>query len=244
LVGEVGYPVIAKPDVGVGAARTYRIESDADLDGYIADKPAVDYMVEAAISGDLVSYDGLVDREGRVVFDASISYGVDVLAAVSGADMHYWIDRTIPDDLVELGRHTLAAFRVRERPFHFEYFRQPDGSLVALEVNMRQPGGLTVDMWDYGNDIDFYRAWAEVVTQGSSDVTASRADVVLWAGRKDDRRYRLSPADVARRYKRELILRERVPGVFAAAIGNEGFMLRGPSLEPLRAAAREIQALA
>ncbi len=25
---------------------------------------------------------------------------------------------------------------------------------------MRQPGGLTVDMWNYANDIDFYRAWA------------------------------------------------------------------------------------
>jgi hypothetical protein len=244
FVAEVGYPVIAKPDVGVGAARTYRIESDADLDGYLADKPRVDYMVEAAISGDLISYDGLVDRAGRVVFDASITYGLDVLAAVSGADMHYWIDRTIPDDLVELGRHTLGAFRVRERPFHFEYFRQPDGSLVALEVNMRQPGGLTVDMWDYGNDIDFYRAWAEVVTTGTSDVRASRASVVLWAGRKDDRRYRLAAAAVAKRYRRQLVLHERVPGVFAAAIGNEGFMLRGPRLEPLRDAAREIQALA
>jgi hypothetical protein len=244
LVAEVGYPVIAKPDIGVGAARTYRIENDEDLAGYLADKPAVDYMVEACIEGDLISYDGLVDRTGRVVFDASINYGIDVLAAVSGADMHYWIDRTIPDDLVDLGRHVLAAFGVRERPFHFEFFRQPDGSLVALEVNMRQPGGLTVDMWDYGNDIDFYRAWAEVVTTGTSDVRASRANVVLWAGRKDDRRYRMTPADVARKYKRELILHERVPGVFAAAIGNEGFMLRGPALAPLKAAAREIQALA
>ena len=35
-----------------------------------------------------------------------------------------------------------------------------------------------------------------------------------------------------------------MPTVFAAAIGNEGFMLHGPKLEPLRAAVREIQALA
>ena len=28
-----------------------------------------------------------------------------------------------------------------------------DGDLAALEVNMRQPGGLTVDMWNWANDI-------------------------------------------------------------------------------------------
>jgi hypothetical protein len=244
FVDAVGYPVIAKPDVGVGAARTYRLDSDDDLAGYLEDKPRVDYFLEAFVTGDLISYDGLVDRAGRVVFDASISYGVDVLAAVSGADMHYWIDRTIPDDLAELGRYVLDAFRVRERPFHFEFFRQADGSLVALEVNMRQPGGLTVDMWDYGNDIDFYRAWASVVVQGTVELLPSRANVVLWAGRKDDRVYRLSDAEIVRRYGDRIILHERVPGVFAAAIGAEGWMLKGPELEELRAAARDIQALA
>jgi hypothetical protein len=243
FVDAVGYPVIAKPDVGVGAARTYRLDSDDDLAGYLEDKPRVDYFLEAFVDGDLTSYDGLVDRAGRVVFDASISYGVDVLAAVSGADMHYWIDRTIPDDLVELGQYVLDAFRVRERPFHFEFFRRPDGSLVALEVNMRQPGGLTVDMWDYANDIDFYRAWAEVVVNGTTELSPSRANVVLWAGRKDDRAYRMTDQEIERRFRGRIVLHERVPGVFAAAIGAEGWMLRGPELEELRAAAREIQAL-
>jgi hypothetical protein len=244
FVEAVGYPVIAKPDVGVGAARTYRLDTDDDLAGYLEDKPRVDYFLEAFVTGDLISYDGLVDRAGRVVFDASINYGIDVLAAVSGADMHYWIDRSIPDDLVELGRHILNAFRVRERPFHFEFFREPDGSLVALEVNMRQPGGLTVDMWDYGNDIDFYRAWATVVVNGTVAVEPSRANVILWAGRKDDRVYRLSDTEVRRRFGDRVVLHERVPGVFAAAIGAEGWMLKGPELDELQAAAREIQALA
>ena len=31
FIDEVGYPVIAKPDVGVGASRTYRLENDDDL---------------------------------------------------------------------------------------------------------------------------------------------------------------------------------------------------------------------
>jgi hypothetical protein len=109
---------------------------------------------------------------------------------------------------------------------------------------MRQPGGLTVDMWDYGNDIDFYRAWATVVVNGTVAVEPSRANVILWAGRKDDRVYRLSDTEVRRRFGDRVVLHERVPGVFAAAIGAEGWMLQGPELDELQAAAREIQALA
>jgi len=32
LIAEVGYPVCAKPDNGVGAANTYKLRSDEDLD--------------------------------------------------------------------------------------------------------------------------------------------------------------------------------------------------------------------
>jgi hypothetical protein len=242
FVDEVGFPVIAKPDVGVGAAKTYRIDDPAALAGYLSDRPAVDFIVEEFLLGDLVSYDGLADRDGRVVFDASITYGMSVLDAVSGGDMTYWLDRTIPDDLVAVGRRVAAAFDVRERPFHFEFFRLPDGGLAALEVNMRQPGGLTVDMWNFANDIDFYRAWAQVVVHGTTDLRYDRPHTVLWAGRKRERAYRLSHEEVMDRFRPLIIHHEPVHDVFAAAIGNDGYILRSPDLEPLRSAAREIQA--
>jgi hypothetical protein len=242
FVDEVGFPVIAKPDVGVGAAKTYRIDDAAALAGYLSDRPTVDYILEEFLAGELISYDGLVDRDGRVIFDASITYGMSVLDAVSGGDMAYWLDRVIPDDLVAIGRRVAKAFEVRERPFHFEFFRLPDGALVALEVNMRQPGGLTVDMWNYANNADFYRAWAQVVVHGSAEITNARPHAVLWAGRKRERAYALSHDEVMARFGDVVMHHERVQDIFAAAIGNEGYILRSPDLEPLQAAAREIQA--
>jgi hypothetical protein len=242
FVDEVGFSVIAKPDVGVGAAKTYRIDDAAALAGYLSDHPTVDYILEEFLEGDLISYDGLIDREGRVVFEASITYGMSVLDAVSGGDMAYWLDRTIPADLAGLGRRVAEAFAVRERPFHFEFFRLPDGGLVALEVNMRQPGGLTVDMWNYANDADFYRAWAQVVVHGTTDIPNERPNAVLWAGRKRERSYAMSHEDVMTRFRELIVHHERVQDIFAAAIGNEGYILRSPDLDPLRAAAVEIQA--
>jgi hypothetical protein len=244
ILGQVGYPVIAKPDVGVGAARTYRLANDEDAAAFLADRPRVDYVVEEEIVGQLLSFDGLVDRRGAIVFSSSLVYGVPVLDAVRGADMWYWIERQIAPDLAEVGERLVRAFGVRERPFHFELFRLPDGSLSALEVNMRQPGGITVDMWNWANDIDFYRAWAEVVVRGTTAIRTERPYYCLWAGRKTGKPYRLSHEAVGRRFGDVLVHHERVDDVFAAAIGNLGYVLRGPALEPLVAAAAEIHALA
>jgi hypothetical protein len=243
FIEDVGYPIIAKPDVGVGAARTYRIEGDTDLDGFLADRPPIDYILEEELAGQLLSFDGLVDRSGRILFSSSLVYGISVLEAVRGADMFYWIDREVASDLAELGERIVRAFDVRSRPFHFEFFRQPSGELAALEVNMRQPGGLTVDMWDWANDIDFYRAWADVIVHGTADVATERPFYCLWSGRKTGKTYRLGHEDLLQRFGPMLVHHERVDDVFSAAIGNFGYILRGPELEPLQAASREILAL-
>ena len=244
FVQEVGYPFIAKPDIGVGAARTYVIGNDADLDGFLGDRPPIDYILEEYLEGQLLSFDGLVDRGGQVVYASSLVYGIPVLDSVRGTDMHFWIDRHIPPDLEAVGRRILAAYDLRERPFHFEFFRMPNGTLVALEVNMRQPGGAVVDMWNWAGDIDFFRAWAEVVVHGTTTVSSTKANYVLWSGRKPGRPYRLSHDEVARRFEGLLIHVERVDDVFATAMGSFGYILRDPSLQVLLEASAEILALA
>jgi hypothetical protein len=241
---EVGFPIIAKPDVGVGAARTYRLENETDLDAFLGDRPSIDYMLEEFLEGTLLSYDGLVDRHGEIVFASSLVYGLTVLDAVRGADMYYWIDREIAPDLDDLGHRIVKAFDVRERPFHFEFFRLPDGTLAALEVNMRQPGGLTVDMWNWANDIDFYRAWAEVMVNGTTEVPTTRPWYAMWVGRKAGRTYRMHHDEVVRDFAPALIHHERIDDVFATAIGNYGYILRGAELEPLQTAAHTILAVA
>jgi hypothetical protein len=241
---EVGYPFIAKPDIGVGAARTYVIGNDADLDAFLGVRPPIDYLLEEYLEGQLLSFDGLVDRTGKVVYASSLVYGIPVLESVRGTDMHFWIDRDIPADVEAVGRRIVAAYDLRERPFHFEFFRMPDGTLVALEVNMRQPGGAVVDMWNWAGDVDFFRAWAEVLVTGTTTISSVKPNYVLWSGRKPGRPYRLSHDEVALRYAGTLIHVERVDDVFATAMGSFGYILRGPSLDRLLEASAEILAQA
>jgi biotin carboxylase len=243
FVERVGYPLIAKPDVGVGAARTYVIGNDADLDAFLGDRPGLDYLLEEYLEGELLSYDGLVDRHGQVVYASSLVYGIPVLESVRGNDMYFWIDRGIAEDLEETGRRIVRAYDLRERPFHFEFFRMADGRLVALEVNMRPPGGAVVDMWNWAGDVDFYRAWAEVVVHGTTSIASEKPYYVLWSGRKPGRPYRLGHDELLDRFGDLLIHVERVDDVFATAMGSFGYILRGPTLEVLRQASAEILAL-
>ena len=134
------------------------------------------------------------------------------------------------------------AFDLRERPFHFEMFRTPDRGLVPLEVNMRPPGGLTVDMFNYANDFDFYRQWANMVVHGRFDAVIKRPYACVYVSRRDGVDYALSHDDVLRELSPSLVHETRMDSVFAAAIGDHGYLLRGPELEPLFEAARRIQA--
>ena len=244
FIGEVGYPVVAKPDAGVGATRTYKLETDGDLTRYLAEKLPVDYIVEECLSGTLLTYDGLVDRAGNVIFDASLTYSVGVMESVNDhLDLYYWIPREMPDDVRAAGRAVVAAFGLRERPFHFEFFRVPSGELVPLEVNMRPPGGLTVDMWNWGNEFDFYREWANVLVNGTSAATTTRPYAVLYASRRDGRRYALPHDQLVRELAPLLIHHQRMETVFSGAIGDYGYVLRSPELTPLLEAARTVQAV-
>jgi hypothetical protein len=240
FVEEVGYPFVAKPDVGVGAARTYVIGNDADLDAFLGDRTGIDYILEEYLDGQLVSYDGLVDRDGEIVYSSSLVYGIPVLESVRGKDMHFWIDRHIAPDLDAAGRRIVAAYGVRERPFHFELFRMPGRELVALEVNMRPPGGAVVDMWNWAGDVDFFRAWAEVLVHGSTTISSAKPFYVLWSGRKPGRPYRLTHDEVAARFADLLIHVERVDDVFATAMGAFGYILRHADLDRLLAASAAI----
>ena len=244
FIAEVGLPVVAKPDVGVGAARTYKIENEAEIAAYLADKPPTDYIVEEFVRGELITYDGLAGRDGEIVFDSTFHYSTGVMEVVNAQlDIYYWMPRAIPADVQEVGRAMARAFDLRERPFHFEIFRTPSGALVPLEVNMRPPGGWTVDMWNYSNDFDFYREWANVLVNGTFEATIARPYNVLYASRRDGRSYVMSHDEVLAEFGSLIVHESRMERVLASAMGDHGYVMRSPDLEPLIDAAQRIQAI-
>jgi len=245
LADETGYPIVAKPDVGVGAMATFKIEDEAGLERFFRQKPPVDYIMEEFIRGRIVSFDGLADRDGKLVFWTSHVYSQGIMETVN-EDNHvfYYSVREIPPDLEDAGRRTAKAFGVRGRFFHFEFFRTPpDDAIVALEVNVRPPGGLTTDMFNYANDIDIYEEWANVVVRNRFEAAWSRPFFCGYVGRKNGKVYKHSHAEILAALGGAVVHHEPINSIFRPAIGDYGYLVRSPFEEEILEAARFIHEL-
>lgn len=244
LINETGYPLVAKPDVGVGAASTYKIQTEAELEQFFIDKPPFDYLLEEFIHGDIQTFDGLTDIDGNAVFLNSLVYSAGIMETVL-ADEHiyYYTLRDIPADLEEVGRRVLREFGVSERFFHFEFFRQTGtGGIYALEVNMRPPGGLTLDMFNFACDLDIYDAWASIVAgDGYPYPNYSHKYFCCYVGRKFRRVYAHSHEDVLGYLAEHVVHHEPISGAFSNALGNYGYLIRSVDLNEIVDMAKYIQ---
>ena len=237
-----GFPLVFKPDIGSGARDTFRISTDAELEAALL-LPLDGYIVQPFIEGAIVTFDGLVDREGRVVFCTSHAYDRGIMEVRTGAlDGFYYSLRSIPPALEKVGLRALATFALRRRFFHLEFFSRPDGSYVALEMNVRPPGGFTTDMMNYACDFDVYALWAAVMLGDSlSDFSYERKFHTAHAGRRHERAYEHTPEALLGELGDTLVLVNPIPAAFASTMGNTMYLLRHRALQPLLDAIRRVQ---
>ncbi len=241
FAAETGFPLVAKPDIGVGANATYKLNTEHELDLFLK-KDLKDYILEEFIHGAICTFDGLTDKDGQIVFYTSHIYQRGIMETVNDrSDVYYYSLREIPSDLELVGRKTARAFDVRERFFHFEYFRKPDDTLVALEVNIRPPGGLTTDMMNYANDFDIYREWANVMINNRFDPIVTRPYHCCYASRRFGFHYTHSHEEIIAQHGALIPAHQPILGAWAVALGNHGYLIRSPELEEVLQVAAFIQ---
>ena len=243
FIADVGYPVVAKPDSGVGAADTFKISNQDELNDFFDRKPDIDYFMEEFIEGEIFTFDGLVDQDGTPVFYTSHTYSQGIMETVNEDSLIYYYSlREIPEDLKSAGLRVLKTYGIKERLFHFEFFRSArKGEILGLEVNMRPPGGLTTDMFNFANDIDIYQEWANVVVHNRFTASYSRPYHCCYVSRKFNKQYAHTHEEVLHSCSEKLCFHGDISGVFSAALGNYGYLIRSPDLEEIVAMAQFIQ---
>lgn len=237
LAKKLGFPIIVKPNSGVGASDTYKLKTADELDHFLASRSAyVDYIMEEFVDGDIITFDGLADHDGKIVFYSSLEHSEAVLETVAnGTDMYYFLPREINPELVVLGEKCVSAFNIKERFFHFEFFRiKETGEIIPLEVNCRPPGGLTIDMWNYANDFDIFKEYVNVVKENHFKAESKRPYNVFYISRRDDMNYKHSLDEVRQYFGQHLVSIASVPGVFSAIMGKDGIIGRCPERETMR----------
>lgn len=240
---EVGYPLVLKPNVGVGASHTYRINDAEQLHRIWHANADHENILEEYIAGKICSYDGLTDREGNIVWQGAMIYSNGVMEVVN-EDLHvyYYTLRKIPEALERMGRELVKAYDVRERFFHFEFFQQPEThDYIALEVNMRPAGGPSLDMYNFSANIDLYQEWGNIVA--TNHFSAGDAEPLYhcaYVGRKHNKSYALSHAEVMHHFGREIVHVAEHPPLFRRAMGDYFYLLRTPEESDLLTIAEAI----
>jgi hypothetical protein len=239
---EHGFPLVFKPDTGSGAVNTFTVSDRRELEQAL-NADLSKHLVQPFVAGDIVTYDGLVDGSGQIVFCTSHVYDVGIMQLRQGRlDGYYYSLRSIPAALQGLGARAVAAFDLRERFFHLEFFARPDGSYVALEMNLRPPGGFTTDMMNHAANVDVYSLWARALMGERLDgIVCELMYHTAHAGRRRDRSYRLSHDELVHALGSTLVAVEPIPRAFADTMGDVMYLLRHSELEPLKRAIQLVQ---
>jgi len=245
FIGEVGYPVVVKPDNGVGASDTHKLKSDADLERFLASKPKdIPYIMEEFVHATVNSYDAIIDSHGHPLFETGNVTVLSIMDIVNDKDNSiYYIVKDLPEDTRAAGRATVKSFGVKSRFVHFEFFRldedQPGmgkkGDIVALEVNMRPCGGFSPDMMNFANSTNVYKIWADMVAFDRTDVLQGEHAFCAYAGRRDGKDFALSHEEIMDKYAANMKMVERIPEALAGAMGNQMYVATFPTQEALDA---------
>lgn len=234
FIQKVGYPVVVKPDNGVGASQTYKLSSDEELDDFLEKKtPGVSYIMEEFVYAEVNSYDAIIDSRGEPLFETGNVTPMSIMDIVNNQDNSiYYILKELPSDTRQAGRATVKSFGVKSRFVHFEFFRLlkdqkglgTKGSIIALEVNMRPCGGFTPDMIDFAHSTNVYKIWADMVAFDKTEIESGPHAYCAYAGRRDGKNFLLNDSQVAEKYGNRLKMNQRIPEVLAGAMGNQMFV--------------------
>ena len=230
----VGYPVIVKPDNGVGASSTYRLTNDEELQYFFATKDEHVYIMEEMVKGYVRTYDAIIGPGGEPVLETGNVTPNSLMDVVNTADNSiYYIVKELPPHMLDIGRRTVKAFGVENRFVHLEYFvltedqdgLGKEGDVIGLEVNMRPAGGYTPDMYNFAYELDVYKIWADMIAFGKNSVPMDRPrHYCAFVGRRDGKNFVMDHNAVMAKYGFNMKMQGRIPEALSGAMANEMYV--------------------
>ena len=239
---EVGYPVVVKPDNGVGANNTYKLHNDEELHFFIDHKDDNVYIMEEFVNGYVQTYDAIVDSRGEPLFESGNVTPCSLMDIVNdGGDSVYYLVKDLPEKIRDAGLRTVKAFGVKSRFIHLEFFILNEdqeglgkkGDILGLEVNMRPAGGFTPEMYNYSQETDVYKIWADMVAFDCNTKPIGNHHYCAFFGRRDGRHYKLDDYEVMLKYGKCMKMWGRIPDALSGAMANQMYVANFDTMEEM-----------
>lgn len=176
-IDALGMPAIVKPQAGLGARATRRIEKREDLDAMIAlgegPRPGAPVQVEEFVRAREFTCETATVL-GKPVWRSGTRYYPTPLEVLENPWMQYCV--LLPaeqDDPTHTAFHPTNAAALDALGAgpssgwsgltHMEWFLRDDGSMLVSEVGARPPGVQIMPLMSITHDVDMIGAWAGLV---------------------------------------------------------------------------------
>lgn len=261
---KVGFPLFCRPNIRTGSQLpVVEIADEAALAEFFEHLlPEDEYIIEPYVTGDIWTYDAVIDSEGQPLFESNCVYPPIADIVTGGLDSTHYIPQEMNPELRDAGRRVVRAYGIRSRFVHLEFFRlsfdhpelgQKD-DFVGLEVNMRPGGGYMADMINYARNIDIYKIWADMicgktaaveetpaaeaapaVKENEAEATARSKYFTMFIGRRDGTDYVHPHNEVLDQFGKQMCMTARVPDALSDALGNNAYIARFETKEEMDA---------
>ena len=228
---EVGFPIVVKPDNGVGATSTYKLKNKKQVSEFLTSwDRGVSFIAEEFVNGHVETFDGITDSKANILICTSHVMMQSIMDIVNeGGDTSFYGQIVEGSDIKEVGTRVVKAFDARQKFFHFEFFRLDKdkeglgkkGDLVGLEVNMRAPGAYIPDMMNYSYNANVYDIFADMLIYDHCFIEPKQQYCIGYAGRRNGLKYKHHSQQIRMKYKNQLISYEIVPEALSAAMANQ-----------------------
>ena len=235
FIAETGYPVIVKPDIGVGANGAVKIETEAELTEFYSSLPDVPYVMEEFLCGDICTYDAIIDAECEPLFESMCTYPPVIDSVNNDENIHFYTSPFMPEELRGLGRKTVKAFWADRRFVHFEFIHLTKdykgigkaGSYAVMEVNMRPAGGHDPDMMNYAHSVDVFQIYAEMAVTGRRLTPDQEMPYYCaYAARKDGHSFIHTHEEIMERYGEQIVMQAEMPPIDWPSMGRYVYMAK------------------
>ena len=227
---KVGYPVFAKPDEGVGASDTYKIRNEKELREFHEKELHETYIMEEFLEGYITSFDGIADAKSKVAICFNETFPTPIAEIVQkNSDVYYYAKSKMDPSFYLMGCKVVKAFKLKQRCFHIEFFvltkdkegLGKKGDIVALEANLRSPGGNTSDLLNFTSNISYYKTYADVIVGNKVWPIFESNRIAVSVNRKKSMNYVHTDHEINQLFGEHIVEHGSYPPAFARAMGEE-----------------------
>lgn len=230
FVEEVGYPVFAKPDEGVGAADTFKIRNQKELEEFHNREFKEPYIMEEFLEGYITTFDGIADAKSKVAICYNETFPTPIAEVVEkNEDVYYYAKSRMNEEFYKMGCKVVKAFKLQQRCFHIEFFvltkdkegLGKKGDVIALEANLRSPGGNTSELLNLTSNISYYKTYADVIVGNKVCPVYDSNRIAVSANRKKEINYLHSHHEIEQLFGEHIVEHDTYPEAFRNAMGDE-----------------------